>query len=113
MFHIVAQNIQFVKCFLKILQFYFSKIPSRQYVWLYESIACYLAGQKKKDNSLKIEAWDVFENDFYNMQDCYGVAYRFGEAIFRLYPNESLTIIKHPEIYKERLIEMYNSEILT
>ncbi len=98
--------------FIHVLQFYFSKISPGQYVWLYESIACYLAGQKKNRSSLKIETWEVFERDFYSMKDCYEVAYRFGEAIFRLYPKESLNIIKNPEFFKGRLIEMYNSEIL-
>ena len=96
---------------IHVLQFYFSRIPSKQYVWLYESIACYLAGQITKSDRFKIESWEIFENDFYNMKDCYGVAYRFGEALFRLYPTEALKIIKYPEMYKERLVEIYNSEL--
>lgn len=92
-----------------VLQFYYSKISSKQYVWLYESIACYLSGQKNKRDIIDIESWDVFESDFYNMKDCYGVAYRFGAALFQSYLAEAMVIIKYPEMYKERLIELYNS----
>lgn len=95
-----------------IFQFYFSKLSQRKYVWLYESIACYLSGQKKQYKKLANYSWDSFVTDFYHMPDCYALAYKFGEALFRVYPSLVLDIIMWPDTYEDRLIELFNIEII-
>lgn len=93
-------------------QAYFSMILPRQYVWLYESVACYLAKQKKLYDGKKEISWETFTNDFYSINDCYGLAYNFGEGIFKHFGDEILKVIKTPGVYTDQLAEVYNSEIL-
>lgn len=93
-------------------QAYFSMIPPKQYVWLYESVACYLAKQKKSYDGKSGVSWDAFINNFYTINDCYGLAYNFGKASFKRFGDEVLRVIKAPEKYMDELMEVYNSEIL-
>lgn len=94
-----------------VLQFYYSRLPSKRYVWLYESIACYLAGQKPNRRRLGKVLWDNFKNNFYDMKGCYEVAYAFGEALFKLYSTEVLNIIKKPDFFENELRDVYNHEL--
>lgn len=93
-------------------QAYYSMISPRQYIWLYESVACYLAKQNKVFDKKNRVPWDTFTNDFYRINDCYGLAYNFGEAIFKQFGDEMLRLIKRPEEYMVELMEIYNSKIL-
>lgn len=92
-------------------QAYYSMIPPKYYVWLYESVACYLAKQNKSYDEKKLVSWDTFINDFYTIKDCYGLAYNFGKEVFKRFGDEVLRVIKEPEKYTDQLMEVYNSEI--
>lgn len=92
-------------------QAYFSRISPGKYIWLYEAVACYLAGQSKKLNEKNRVLWESFTNDFYSSSNCYGLAYNFGEAIFKQFGDEVLKLIKRPEEYMTELRELYNSEL--
>lgn len=67
-----------------------------QATWLYESVACYLAGQKWHDDqtiasssksnayrqySTDKPSWHKFTTDFYNCPLCYKFAYQLGAAL--------------------------------
>lgn len=81
-----------------ILQMYFSKITPENYIWLYESVACYISNQYNDYLPEQIITWDIFVNDFYNIVDCYGLAYKYGLELFKHYTKrEILNLIKHPE----------------
>lgn len=95
---------------IHVFQAYFSMISPRKYIWLYESVACYLAKQNKSFNEKNRVSWKDFTNDFYSNCDCYGLAYNFGEAIFKRFGNEILRLIKKPEEYMIELMEIYNSK---
>ena len=97
---------------IHVFQAYFSMISPRQYIWLYESVACYLANQKKLYNGKNGASWETFTKDFYRINDCYGLAYNFGKEIFKRFGDEILRVIKTPEAYTDQLVEIYNSEIL-
>ena len=95
---------------IHVFQLYYSKLPQSQYIWLYESVACYLADQKKQYDRRSEKLWDAFVNDFYNVPDCYGLAYDFGRKLFETYYDEVLSIIKYPEKYWERLVDLFYAE---
>ncbi len=97
---------------IHVFQAYFSMISPGRYVWLYESVACYLAGQKNPYGEKKGVSWEAFTNDFYRINDCYGLAYSFGKEIFRRFGGEILRVIKTPGAYTDQLMGVYNSEIL-
>lgn len=107
-----AYNAVIIHESIHVFQAYYSELPPSQYVWLYESVACYLAGQKIAYNPQKNVSWNNFVEEFYNIENCYGLAYKFGEALFRLYGDEVLCILKSPEEYEDKLIEVYNSIFL-
>lgn len=88
-------------------QAYFSMAPPGQYVWLYESVACYLAGQIKPYNEKNRVSWEVFTNDFYGIHDCYGLAYQFGNEIFARFGDEIRRVIQTPGAYLDRLAKVY------
>jgi len=92
-------------------QAYFSMIPPGQFAWLYESVACYLAGQKRSYNGRDGASWLTFINDFYRIDHCYSLAYCFGEAVFKRFGDETLSVIKMPEAYMDQLEKVYSSEI--
>lgn len=89
-------------------QAYFSMISPRQYIWLYESVACYLAKQNKVFDEKNRVSWETFTNDFYRIRDCYGLAYNFGKAIFKQFGDEILRLLKRPEEYMVELMEIYD-----
>lgn len=95
---------------IHVFQAYFSMISPRKYIWLYESVACYLAKQNKSFNEKNRASWEDFTNNFYSNCDCYGLAYNFGEAIFKRFGNEILRLIKRPEECMIELMEIYNSK---
>ena len=91
-------------------QAYFSMISPEKYIWLYESVACYLAKQNKSFSEKNRVSWEKFTNDFYSSDDCYCLAYNFGKTIFKRFGNEILRLIKKPEEYMIKLMEIYNSK---
>lgn len=97
---------------IHVFQTYFSMMSPKQYAWLYESVACYLAKQKKIYNRKNKILWETFTNDFYRINDCYGLAYNFGVEIFKQFGDEILRVIKRPEAYIVELMKVYNSIIL-
>lgn len=91
------------------LQMYFSKITPEKYVWLYESIACYISNQYSDYVPNKSITWDIFKNDFYNVKDCYGLAYKYGLMLFKHYSKQKiLNLIKYPEENLEIFKNVYN-----
>ena len=96
---------------IHVLQYYFSRISQNEYIWLYESIACYLSGQKETYNNYTDIKWDSFVREFYGVPNCYGRAYKFGEILFNAYPNSILNIIKSPQQYEKQLDRLFNMEI--
>lgn len=97
---------------IHVFQMYFSMISPKQYAWLYESVACYLAKQKKAYNRENKVLWETFIHDFYKINDCYSLAYNFGIEIFKRFGNDILRVIRRPEAYIVELMEVYNSKIL-
>lgn len=95
-----------------VFQAYFSMLPPEQYVWLYETVACYLAKQEKTYTGRNRVLWDDFVNDFYKIDECYGLAYIFGKEIFNCFGEEILNVLKNPEAYTDRLKWIYDSKIL-
>ncbi len=106
-----AYNAVIVHECIHAFQTYFSMIPPKQYVWLYESVACYLAKQKKAYNRKNKVLWETFTNDFYKINDCYSLAYNFGGEIFKQFGDDILRVIRKPEAYIVELMEVYNSHI--
>lgn len=88
---------------------YFSQLPPYEYVWLYESVACYLAKQENIYNFDKDILWNTFIKDFYSIKDCYNLAYIYGKAIFNEYGHEIYEVIKIPIKYENTLKEIFNS----
>jgi len=81
-----------------VLQGYFSGVNPSRYVWLYESVACYLADQKKVKLLGQNITWEIFTTDFYGIGiGCYGLAYEYGKRLFSYYSKECfLKVIKEP-----------------
>lgn len=96
-----------------VFQAYFSRLSPKQYIWLYESVACHLAEQKKHYDLNKLVSWDTFINDFYNIDDCYGLAYKFGNIIFSHFGQDIFNVIKNPIKYIEQLKYIYATEIFS
>lgn len=92
-----------------IFQLYNSRLPQNKYVWLYETVACYLAGQKKTYTGMASVTWKNFVDDFYNVSDCYGLAYVFGEKLFLACSEDVLKIIKTPDKYEILLKNLFYS----
>lgn len=107
-----AYNAVIVHECIHAFQTYYSMISPRQYEWLYESVACYLAKQKTSYDGKNGVTWEVFTSDFYRINDCYGLAYNFGREIFKRFGDEILKVIKIPGAYTDQLAEVYNSKIL-
>ncbi len=83
--------------FAHIFQAIYSCVLPKTCVWLYESIACYMAGQSKTVSLPKNGDWDLFVNSFYDTPDCYGFAYELGRKLFEYYDKETiLKMIKKP-----------------
>ena len=66
-----------------VLQQISTRIPPEQNAWLYESVACYLAGQRADiSNTEKAHvSWHVFKENFYMVPECYRIAYHLGAAL--------------------------------
>ena len=98
----------FIHEMVHIFQSYFSKIPPNKCVWLYESVACFLANQNKKTLDLTPISWENFINNFYKFADCYKIAYKFGEKIFHNNSYDAiLNILKNPFDNIEHLKKLY------
>ena len=66
-----------------VLQQISTRVPPEQNAWLYEAVACYLAGQRA-DISNKEKAhvpWYIFKKNFYLVPECYSIAYHLGAAL--------------------------------
>ncbi len=95
--------------FVHVFQGYFSRIPPKKYVWLYEIVACYLSNQSNRipKNFIKV-TWEKFVTDFYSVEHCYTIAYMMGERIFDIFSKEEiLNLIKAPQNYIDVLKDIY------
>lgn len=63
-------------------------IPSKA-IWLYESIACFLSGQETY-KPLQFPSWELFKSNFYSVDDCYSVAYMYGQLFINIIGLEKL-----------------------
>ena len=66
-----------------VLQRITTRISPEQNVWLYEAVACYLAGQRA-DISYGEKThtpWDIFKKNCYAVPACYNIAYHLGAAL--------------------------------
>lgn len=73
------------------LQMYSTSILPCQQIWLYESIACYMARQL--DDCVEKEqvpSWNEFSSSFYTCKNAYYWAYKVGEYIFHNYKQEQI-----------------------
>lgn len=75
-----------------ILQMYTTAIMPRNHVWLYESIACYMAGQDHVNVNRKeaIPKWNLFCSSFYSCSNAYYWAYKVGAYIFNHYNRKQI-----------------------
>lgn len=68
--------------FVHVLQWITTRVPPGQNVWLYEAVACYLAGQaadiSRKENAVP---WNMVRQNFYAVPGCYRIAYHLGAAL--------------------------------
>lgn len=65
-----------------VLQWIATRIPPERNVWLYEAVACYLAGQTADISRMKNAApWEMVKQSFYETPGCYGIAYHLGAAL--------------------------------
>jgi len=68
--------------FVHVLQWISTRVPPKQNVWLYEAVACFLAGQTADVSHMgDAVPWDTFRQDFYAAPRCYGIAYHLGAAL--------------------------------
>lgn len=59
-----------------------TKVPPEKNVWLYEAVACYLAGQRTEIPQRGVPLpWDVVKQDFYAVPRCYSIAYHLGKSL--------------------------------
>lgn len=57
-------------------------VPPREAVWLYEAVACFLAGQVRESAEENCNfIWEELKSDFYSVQDCYDAAYWLGKEL--------------------------------
>lgn len=94
---------------IHVLQLYYSMIHPSKCIWLYESVACYLANQKQLFMSNKCIKWDDFVNDFYHIENCYALAYNYGCLIFDFFGLNILDVIRKPFDYTYELKSIYNN----
>lgn len=99
--------------YVHFLQCYATGLSKTEYLWLYESIACYMAQQKRNVDCLPRTSWNTFKNNFYECPNNYDWAYRIGEYLFDHYDDgeivefckESLKLKKIEEEVKRLFFE--------
>lgn len=92
-----------------ILQGYYSRILPSRYVWLYETIACYLSNQNNSVFPEKTISWEIFANEFYSFSGNYGIAYLYGKYLFTHFSKSKiLCVIKKPENFNNECKMLYN-----
>lgn len=92
-----------------ILQGYYSKILPSRYVWLYETIACYLSNQKNSILPKETISWKKFSDEFYSFSGNYGIAYLYGKYLFENFSkSEILCLLKKPENFSNQCERLYN-----
>ena len=65
-----------------VLQRIATRIPPERNIWLYEAVACYLAGQKAEIPRMENAApWETVKQSFYATPGCYAIAYHLGMAL--------------------------------
>ena len=94
---------------IHVLQRFTTKVPACDAVWLYEAVACYLAGQEKVvplRNIRDIE-WDSLKYAFYDVKDCYAIAYKLGKEFFTQFGTATaLKMCADPELC-EKYFQQY------
>ena len=84
------------------LQLYFSRIPFKNHIWLYESIACYMTRQMLDIKPSTIPDWSCICNNFYSCENCYYWAYEIGKCLFENYSqNQIHEICGNPQLAKK------------
>lgn len=97
---------------IHILQGYYSKVKPSECIWLYESVACFLAKQMRTYPFAQNVSWNMFISNFYKIDNCYGLAYKYGRQLFRFYSeNEILQIIKCPFKYMEDCKKIFEQNV--
>lgn len=90
-----------------VFQMYFSKLKPDTFIWLYEAVACYLADQNVICKSATKVPWEEFVNNFYYINNCYSIAYRYGKHLFEEFGNEILNVLRVPIKFDKILREVY------
>lgn len=88
-------------------QAYYSLVLPNKYIWLYESIACFLADQYVKRDEVNNVSWDDFVNSFYLIDGCYAIAYSYGKTLFDSLGIKVLERIKQPQLYWNEFEKLY------
>lgn len=92
-----------------VLQMYYCKIDPSKYIWLYESMACFIAKQYSTCELPLNICWSKFVNDFYNIDGCYSLAYKYGSKMFQYYSDkEILKLLKNPNNYIDEFKKIYD-----
>ena len=83
---------------IHVIQGYYSLVNPNKCIWLYETIAVFLADQKPKKRKDFYVKWEDFINNFYNIESSYEIAYFFGYSLFNNFSKDHLLeMIKAPE----------------
>ena len=87
---------------IHMLQLYFSKVPFKEHIWLYEATACYMSKQEININPSSVPEWSSICNNFYSCENCYFWAYEIGKYLFENHTNiQILEICKNPKMAEE------------
>lgn len=87
---------------IHMLQLYFTKVPFKEHIWLYESTACYMSKQEINVNPSSVPEWSSILNNFYSCQNCYFWAYEIGKYLFKNHTKQQiLEICKNPKMARE------------
>lgn len=74
-----------------VLQRITTMVPTEDNVWLYEAVACYLAGQMaKRPQKKEAMPWDTVKQNFYAVPKCYSIAYHLGKALLADCPSSCI-----------------------
>lgn len=93
---------------IHVFQEYYSMLPPHKHVWLYETIACFMARQTRAYTPERYPSWENFVTDFYSIDNCYGLAYQFGKHLFQCLPKTILLdVIRDPAPHMEALRLIY------
>lgn len=90
--------------YVHFLQFYTTGLSKKKYLWLYESIACYMAQQtiNLKECSAPV-SWNDFKENFYECTNNYYWAYMIGKYLFENYCDREIVEMCNDAIKLEKL----------